>query len=318
MNAKQSSPRGVLVSVLASVLFGLIFFLAGVLSSSAEVVFAWRILITFACYALALSHPLAREQLRLLGRRLRSRWWMSFLLVGLAAIIGFQLWLFMWAPMHGHALDTSLGYLLLPICLVLGGRFVLKAPVSRMQWAVVALATVAIAVKLAATPQLSWVTLAICLPYTVYFVVRQRFGLDGPIVFGAESLLMLPVAVAFLLAATPGVIAPAELAGLAGIGIASAAAMSLYLAAAALLPLPVFGLLSYVEPVLLVGIALLLGERMQGADGWVYLILAVALTVLAVEGFRVSRRARRARPELPPPSVPGAPGIGEPDVDRRD
>lgn len=316
MTAPQSSPRGVIVSVLASGLFGGIFFLAGVLSSSAEVVFGWRVLVTFACYASALAHPLARAQLRLLVRRLRSRWWMPFLLVGLAAVIGFQLWLFMWAPMHGHALDTSLGYLLLPICLVVGGRFVLKAPVSRMQWVVVTLAVLAIAVKIAATPQLSWVTVAICLPYTVYFVVRQRFGLDGPIVFGAESLLMLPVALTFLLTATPGVVAPAEVAGLAAIGIASAAAMSLYLAAAALLPLPVFGLLSYVEPVLLVGIALLLGEQMHGADGWVYLILALALTVLAVEGFRGARRARRGRSDLPAPHVPGAPGIGEPDAMR--
>ncbi|UJP08731.1 hypothetical protein L2X99_09370 [Microbacterium sp. KUDC0406] len=36
----------------------------------------------------------------------------------------------------------------------------------------------------------------------------------------------------------------------------------------------------------------LLGERMQGADVFVYGILAVALTVLAVDGFRVARRTR--------------------------
>ena len=318
VTVQHTSPRGVLASVLASVLFGAIFLLAGVLSSSAEVVFAWRILVTFACYALALLHPLARAQLRALARRLRARWWMPLLLAGLASIIGFQLWLFMWAPMHGHALDTSLGYLLLPICLVLGGRFLLRARVSRMQWLVVSLAAVAVVVKIAATPQLSWVTLAICVPYTVYFVVRQRFGLDGPIVFGAESLLMVPLAVLFLMTAAPGAVSAAELAGLAGIGVASAAAMSLYLAAATLLPLPVFGLLSYVEPVLLVGVALLLGERMQGADAVVYVILAVALAVLAVEGFRGTRRSRRGRGDLPLPSDPGAPGVGEPDADPRD
>jgi len=316
---QRASPRGVLASILASMLFGAIFFLAGVLSSSAEVVFAWRVLVTVACYGLALLHPAVREQLRLLGRRLRSRWWMPLLLAALATIIGYQLWVFMWAPMHGHALDTSLGYLLLPICLVLGGRFLLGATVSRMQWVVVALAVAAVAVKIAATPQLSWVTLSICLPYTVYFVVRQRFGLDKPIVFGVEALLMVPVAVLLLATAAPGVITAAELTGLAGIGLASALAMSAYLLAAALLPLPVFGLLSYVEPVLLVGVALLLGEQMRGADAVVYAMLAVALAVLAADGFRVSRRGRRPRrEELPPLSVPGAPGVGEPDLGHRD
>ncbi|MVQ42024.1 permease [Microbacterium sp. MAH-37] len=267
------------------------FLLAGLVTVSAEVVFAWRVVIAFACYGAALLHPGARRALRMLWRRLRSRWWMPPLSLLLTAIVGVQLWLFMWAPQNGHALDTSLGYLLLPICLVLCGRFLMKHPVSVLQWAVVGLAAVAVTVKLVATPELSWVTLVICVPYSVYFVLRQRFGLDGPIVFGWEIALMLPVAVLFLLTGGGPSSGP-ETAAMLAIGFASAAAMTLYLAASSLLTMPVFGLLGYVEPVLLVVVALLLGERMQGADVFVYGILAVALTVLAVDGFRAARRTR--------------------------
>ncbi|REJ08253.1 EamA family transporter RarD [Microbacterium bovistercoris] len=267
------------------------FLLAGLVSVSAEVVFAWRVVIAFACYGLALAHPGARRALRMLWRRLCSRWWMPLLSLLLTAIVGVQLWLFMWAPQNGHALDTSLGYLLLPICLVLCGRFLMKHPVSPLQWVVVGLAAVAVTVKLVATPELSWVTLVICIPYAVYFVVRQRFGLDGPIVFGWEIALMLPVAAAFLLTGA-GPSSGSETVAMLAIGLASAAAMTLYLAASSLLTMPVFGLLGYVEPVLLVVVAMLLGERMQGADVFVYGILAVALTMLAVDGFRVARRTR--------------------------
>jgi len=292
---QRSSPKGVLASLLASMLFGGIFFLAGVLSSSPEVVFAWRVLATFACYAVAMLHPAARRALQVYGRRLRARWWMPVIALLLAANVGVQLWLFMWAPMNGHGLDASLGYLLLPITLVLCGRFLMRAHVSRLQWLVVALAAIAVAVKLAATPQLSWVTLVICIPYAIYFVVRQRFGLDGPIVFGVEIALMMPVASAFLLFAEPGPLPAAELIGLIVMGFASAVAMTLYLGASSLLSMPVFGLLGYVEPVLLVVISLLLGERMQGADLLVYGILAVALAILAAEGFRRSRPSVGAR-----------------------
>lgn len=295
MSAQQSSPRGVAVSLLASVLFGGIFLLAGLLSSSAEAVFAWRVLVALACYAAALAHPAARAALRVLWLRLRARWWMPLLSLLLTAIVGVQLWLFMWAPQHGHALDASLGYLLLPICLVLGGRFLLRHTVSPVQWLVVALAAVAVGVKLVATPELSWVTLTICIPYTIYFVLRQRFGLDGPIVFGLELAVLAPVAVVLLAIAAPGELSAAELTGLAALGLASTVAMTLYLAASSMLSMPVFGLLSYAEPVLLVVVAMLLGERMQGADPVVYAILAVALTVLAIEGFRVQRRNRRHR-----------------------
>jgi chloramphenicol-sensitive protein RarD len=198
----------------------------------------------------------------------------------------------MWAPMHGHGLDASLGYLLLPITLVLGGRFILHARVSRMQWGVVALAVVAVTVKLVATPQLSWVTLVICIPYAVYFVLRQRFGLDGPFVFGLELAVMSPLAVAMLVTATPGPLPTPELAGLAAVGVLGGVGMVLYLGASTMLSMPVFGLLTYVEPVLLVGVAFVLGERMRGADAIVYGILAVALTLLAVEGFRAARWPR--------------------------
>jgi chloramphenicol-sensitive protein RarD len=289
---QHSSPRGVAASLLASVLFACIFYLSAQLSSSAEVVWAWRVLATLGLYLVALWHPSSRAALQVLLRRLRSRWWLPPLALLLAAIVGVQLWLFMWAPMHGHGLDASRGYLMLTNTLVLGGRFNLHASVSRMQWGVVSLAVVAVTVKLVATPQLSWVTLVICIPYAVYFVLRQRFGLDGPFVFGLELAVMSPLAVAMLVTATPGPLPTPELAGLAAVGVLGGVGMVLYLGASTMLSMPVFGLLTYVEPVLLVGVAFVLGERMRGADAIVYGILAVALTLLAVEGFRAARWPR--------------------------
>lgn len=290
MSQQHRAMRGVAASLIGSVLFGGIFYLAGVVSSSAEVVFAWRVLVTLACYLVALAHPAVRRSALILWRRLRARWWMPVLFLALAANIGLQLWLFMWAPRHGHALDAALGYLLLPICLVLGGRFLMKTPVSWVQWGVVGLAAVAVTVKLVASPQVSWVTFAICVPYTAYFVLRQRFGLDGPIAFGAEIAALAPVALLCLATAVPVPVTVTEVVVVGAIAVASAVAMTLFIGASSMLSLPVFGLLGYVEPVLLVIVSFLLGETMSSADVVAYGILAVALTVLSVEGFRVARR----------------------------
>ena len=90
----------------------------------------------------------------------------------------------------------------------------------------------------------------------------------------------------------PGPQSGAELSGLLAVGMIGGVAMVLYLAASSLLSMPVFGLLSYAEPVLQVVVAVLLGERMQGADLLVYGILAIALGLLAFEGFRAGRRRR--------------------------
>jgi chloramphenicol-sensitive protein RarD len=107
-----------------------------------------------------------------------------------------------------------------------------------------------------------------------------------------ELAVMSPVAAIVFLTATPGALPFAELAGLAVVGLLGGIGMMLYLGASTMLTMPVFGLLTYVEPVLLVGVAFVLGERMQGADAVVYGILAVALALLAVEGFRAARRPR--------------------------
>lgn len=77
------------------------------------------------------------------------------------------------------------------------------------------------------------------------------------------------------------------------LGAISASALIAYVMASRLLPFSLFGLLSYVEPVLLVGVALLLGETI-GADQWLtYLPIWGAVVVLVIEGFKHLLRHRR-------------------------
>lgn len=60
-----------------------------------------------------------------------------------------------------------------------------------------------------------------------------------------------------------------------------------------MLPFSLFGLLSYVEPVLLVGVALLLGESI-GRDEWLtYLPIWLAVVVLMIEGAKHVLTQRR-------------------------
>ena len=47
-----------------------------------------------------------------------------------------------------------------------------------------------------------------------------------------------------------------------------------------------FGLLSYVEPVLLLGVALILGEGIKGGEWLTYFPFWLAVMVLVFEGFK--------------------------------
>ncbi len=291
----SASPRVILgasASLFASVLFGVMFYLAGSAQASGEVLFAWRILATPVLYSPLLLRPSNRESLAKLWVDLTRVWWLPMAFLGLAVTVSFGAWLFMWAPRNGYGLDSSLGFLLLPIGLVLASRLVLRSTVSRVQWLVVGLAALAVAIKIFATPQLSWVTLAVVLTFTVYFIARTYLKLGTLTAFAVESTLAVPVALYFLVREDGW---EGELGMLLLIGIFAVVAMTAYVGASALLPMPVFGLLSYVEPILLVAASLILGEQMQGADGVVYAILAAALTILAFAGFRDARKLPRRR-----------------------
>ena len=75
-------------------------------------------------------------------------------------------------------------------------------------------------------------------------------------------------------------------------GIVSAVALALYMIASRWLPLGLFGLLSYVEPVLLVVVAWLLGESMEPQQQLSYALIFAAVGLLIGDGLRHSWRGR--------------------------
>ncbi|OXH80920.1 chemotaxis protein, partial [Burkholderia multivorans] len=69
----------------------------------------------------------------LLSRSVRD-WRLLVALPMTAALLGLQLWLFLWAPLHGRMLEVSLGYFLLPLTMVLVGRFYYHERLDPLQW----------------------------------------------------------------------------------------------------------------------------------------------------------------------------------------
>ncbi|UQE74146.1 EamA family transporter [Gordonia sp. PP30] len=273
------------LSLLASVLFGVTFFAAGVVDAAPEAVFGWRGVVTALCYGAVLLAAPARRRARDLIRRCAARPALVAVLIVNAVLIGVQMWLFVWAPAHGYGLDASLGYLLFPIGMVLVGRIGFTESVTAAQWTAVGIACVAVGVKLVASGSLSWLSCAVFAANVGYFALRRRFRLEGPEVFAAEVFIMAPIAVVFI-ALYPAVPSVSAALMVLGIGVGGTIAVSAYVAAAGLLSFPMFGLLSYAEPVGLFAASLLLGEHLDAADGVTYGLLAVALAVLAVAGFR--------------------------------
>lgn len=292
--------RGVLVSIGSAVCFAALYFATPMLAPlGAETVWAVRILVTLPFVSAVLVATRGWSLVASLGARIAGR---PALLLGVAAsgiLLSLQLWLFGWAPLNGRGLPVALGYFLLPLVLVLVGRFLYGERMRWWQWTAAGIAAVGVGFEIVRVGGVGWETLLVALGYPVYFVLRRSLGFGHLGGMWWEIAVAVPVAAALLaveigwgsaFAAHPALwwSAPA-------FGLFAAFALLLYLMASRLLPLSLFGLLSYVEPALLVVASVLIGERIAAAELPAYLAIWAAVGVLLTGGIVELVRSRRRR-----------------------
>jgi len=283
---------------MASCLFAVMYFYTSLLTPlDGEEIFGWRTLLTLPCLTLFMLVSKDWKRVGELLARVKRTPVLLLGMVGTSWLMGVQLWLFLWAPLHGRSLEVSMGYFLLPLAMVLTGRLVYGERLSHLQKVAVACAALGVGHELYQNGSFAWETLLVTIGYPIYFVLRRRCRTDHLGGLWCDMCLLLPWALYFViqgplssgdLQAHPGLYALIPV-----LGAISASALIAYVLASRLLPFSLFGLLSYVEPVLLVGVALLLGETI-GPDQWLtYLPIWAAVLVLVLEGFKHLLRQRR-------------------------
>jgi chloramphenicol-sensitive protein RarD len=287
--------RGIALSVTASALFALLSAYTKLLAPLTGLdIFAWRVVWTVPGALLLIAARGRMPELKRLVARAFAEPCIALALPAAAGLLGLQLWLFLWAPLHGRMLEVSLGYFLLPLTMVLVGRFYYHERLDSLQWLAVACAVLGVAHELWATRAFSWPTLLVALGYPPYFVVRRKINADSLATFAVEMTLLLPVAAA-LLATSATATAVAGRIGmwgvlLPGLGALSTLALACFLKASRLLPMALFGILGYVEPVLLVVVAVtLLGETLSVKQLATYVPIWIAVVLTGLHSVRLMR-----------------------------
>lgn len=281
---------GISLSLLASILFGTLYYFSILLKPlNGEDIFAWRLILTA---------PLALIFIKLIGeqklvsqiyKRLLTKPTLMIVLFLSSALLGLQLWLFLWAPTVGKALEVSLGYFMLPLTLVLTGRCLYQEKLTTWQLTATLIASVGVSHEVYRVNGFSVPALTVAFGYPIYFVLRKKFKIDNVGGLWFDLFLMLPVATWF---AIDGIVSltfvqsyPKFYYLLPILGILSAGALISYILCIKYLSLSLFGLLGYVEPILLLIVALLLGEKISSDEIFTYLPVWIAVIILIVEGI---------------------------------
>ncbi|WLG99125.1 EamA family transporter RarD [Pseudomonas beijingensis] len=290
--------KGIALSVSASALFAVMYYYTSLLAPLSGVeIFGWRMLLTMPCMTAFLLATRDWHLVTTLIQRLVATPRLLIAAIASSALMGAQLWLFMWAPLNGYSLDVSLGYFLLPLSMVLTGRMVYGERLSYLQKVAVFFATLGVFNELYQVGGFSWATLLVVIGYPIYFILRKRIKTDNLGGLWLDMTLMLPLALWFVQSGEQGFNVFDQYPQLTWLipllGLISVSALVSYIVASRLLPFSLFGLLSYVEPVLLLGVALLLGESIKASEWLTYIPIWLAVAVLVFEGFKHLVRQRR-------------------------
>lgn len=297
MHTQSNTVLGITFNVIASLLFALMFAYTTLLHSlQGNEIYGWRILLTLPCLTLFIIVQGNWSQVITIYKRLHNERYFFLTRFLSSFLIGIQLWLFMWAPSNGYGLDVSLGYFIMPITMVILARIAFKDKMSRLQKLSCIFAILGIINMLVISKTLTWPTLLICLGYPVYFWLRQKTNTNNIGGVWFDMVFSLPISLFFIL---QGGVFLGELGSIfdtlwlvLGLGLISALALGFQSLSAPHLNLSLFGLLVYVEPVLLLMVSILLGETIKPAEWPTYIGIWLAVCALVAEGI-ISLRKRR-------------------------
>lgn len=108
-------------------------------------------------------------------------------------------WLvYVWGVNHGHVIECSLGYFLVPLVNVAVGRFALHEYLRPMQWVAIALAAAGVVLLILQLGHAPWIALALAGSWSCYSLLRRSSSLGSLSGLTVETLLLLPIAAAFL------------------------------------------------------------------------------------------------------------------------
>lgn len=200
--------------------------------------------------------------------------------------------LFVWAVESGMLLEASFGYFINPLVNVAIGMLLLGERQNRLQWLAIAVACVAIVIQAFGIGRIPYVALGLALSFGAYGYFRKTAKVSSAPGLFVETLVMLPVAVAYLafifirdggvgLHADPG-----HLVLLLLLGPGTALPLLMFAYAVQRLRLTTIGMLQYLSPSIAFLLAItLFREPINGVQLLSFGLIWLSLAVYSADSF---------------------------------
>jgi len=207
-----------------------------------------------------------------------------------AVLVSFNWGVYLYTIQSGQVISAALGYYINPLFSILLGAMVLRERLTRLQWAAVALAGLAVAVLTLEAGRLPLASLALTLSWGLYALAKRALPIGPNQGFTLEVMILTPFALGYLawlwgrgelaFGATGGL----DMALLMGCGVLTAVPLMLYANGAKRLKLTTIALMQYIAPTFVFLIAVFVfGEPFGGAKLFAFPMIWGALALYSVD-----------------------------------
>ncbi|MBT8224563.1 MAG: EamA family transporter RarD [Dactylosporangium sp.] len=224
-------------------------------------------------------------------RRLPAR-----ILLGIAAaatLIGLNWGMYIYAVVSSQIVESSLGYFINPLFVVLLGVVVLGERLRRAQWTAIGVGALAVAVLTVDYGRVPWIALTLTGSFGTYTLIKKRLALPAAEGLFVESAVLAPLALVYL-----GYLGQREVSAFTTIspsytmllmlaGPVTAIPLLCFANAANAIPMSALGVLQYITPSLQFGFGVLVFQeplplaRLAG-----FALVWGALAIFTIDGFR--------------------------------
>lgn len=229
-----------------------------------------------------------------LGELFRNKQMLRFEI--LAAVFLLLDWgVFIVAVNSGHVLDASIGYYVNPLLLFGIGILIYKERCTKAQLIALVIAVIGVIVSTAAFGSFPLLSVVIAINWAVYAALKKNVRADGVVSIAAETLILSPIAIVFLLFCRRdviGVLNGMEILFVIGSGIVTALPMFLYSYSVCRFTLIVMCFVQYLSPTFNLICGFIMGESFSPSQ-----LVSLAFFVAAIVMFTASQLRRQKKPK---------------------
>lgn len=266
----------------------------------ADEILAYRILLSFLFIG---GIVLYKEGVAVLKETMRDRKCVRYILL-CAVFITINWGTYIWAVNSGNILQSSMGYYINPLMVVLLGMTVFKERLNRLQWISIAFAVIGVSIMTIQFGRIPWVALLLAASFALYGLFKKLVGVESLVSLCLETTVLIPLAAGYIVyklfsgQSALYSVAPVTIVILLFSGVATATPLLWYGTGANRVKLSTMGFLQYISPTISLFIGIFLyGEKFTGTHMISFGFIWIGLVIYSISNLDAMSRLANGRQE---------------------